>query len=126
MTIEETKAEGEAIATKISQLLSFLPEMKPDEAATAAVSVGLLGGLLTDINRIANALETLATPVVSEAREVPSESDAWLFNMQSSPDYKYVDIKFNDDTFAYRVPPNVYNWVNSGNPKHIRHWRPSL
>ncbi len=123
MTIEETKAEGEAIMQHIAMLLGALNSsgaVKDDLVSKTAFN--LVGGLLTDINRIANALETLAKP---EAKEVPSESDAWLFSIQLAPDYKFVDLKFNDDTFAYRVPPHVYNWVNSGDPKHIRHWRPS-
>lgn len=124
MTIKESLGEGEAIMLLIRKLMSLAAagaESKTQEDAIET-ALHLVGGLLGDINRIANALETLA---IQEADKVPEDADDWLFNNQLQPDYAFVDLKLNNDTFVYRCRPISCNWINSGNGSDIRHWRPS-
>lgn len=55
--MNKQEREANSIAGAFGLLKTFLPAMPPDEAATASVLVDIAGGLVTDINRIANALE---------------------------------------------------------------------
>lgn len=82
MTIKEQAGEAKAIKAKIGLLKVFMDADKTH--GIQEVSIELLGGLLIDVNRIANALETIAENTTPDNVKVGESNQADLWDNLNS------------------------------------------
>lgn len=121
----------------VSSIDAIIAAIQSDDEKPPLFSIGKIAvGFLTDINRIANALEKIAENTEHNVSGLDEDyvrstvhdevlKENWRFNIGQAPTEKLVDIRFNNGQVIYKANPAHLSWALMPEGIGVRHWRPA-